>query len=107
MGRILSDIQKLKGSFETPQTFIDKVIITGRGPVATFMNYSIEFTALTKGKGKINFVFDGYDICHNEEEIIKKINYDIDYTSTSIFCSKGQSFLVDGEEVERYMHCFK
>ncbi|MTK11412.1 MAG: TetM/TetW/TetO/TetS family tetracycline resistance ribosomal protection protein, partial [Clostridiaceae bacterium] len=61
IGRILSDIQKLNGSFEAPQTFHDKVIITGRGPVATFMNYSMEFAALTKGKGKANFIFDGYD----------------------------------------------
>lgn len=109
MGKILSDIQKLKGTFEAPQTFVDKVVITGRGPVAIFMNYSMEFTALTKGKGKINFLFDGYDACHNEEEIIKKINYDknadIDYTSTSIFCLKGQDFLVDAEKAEQYMHC--
>lgn len=109
MGRILSDIQKLNGSFEAPETFLNRAIITGRGPVATFMNYGIEFTALTKGKGKINFIFDGYDICHNEEEVIKRIGYnknaDIDYTSTSIFCSKGQAFLVSGDEAEGYMHC--
>jgi ribosomal protection tetracycline resistance protein len=109
MGRILSDIQKLNGLFEAPQTFSNKVIITGRGPVATFMNYGIDFTALTKGKGKINFSFDGYDICHNEEEVINKIGYDknadIDYTSTSIFCSKGQAYLVDGNEAEDHMHC--
>lgn len=109
MGRILSDIQKLNGSFEAPETSFNRAIITGRGPVATFMNYGIEFTALTKGKGKINFIFDGYDICHNEEEVIKKIGYnknaDIDYTSTSIFCSKGQAFLVSGDEAEGYMHC--
>jgi small GTP-binding protein len=111
MGRVLSDIQKLKGSFDVPETFMDKTVIKGRGPVATFMNYIIEFTAFTKGKGKINFIFDGYDICHNREEVIEKIGYDknadIDYTSTSIFCSKGQSFLVGGEEAESYMHCLK
>ena len=46
-----------------------------------------------------------------EEDVIKKIGYDknadINYTSTSIFCSKGQSFLVDGYEAEKYMHCLK
>ncbi|OFI06604.1 tetracycline resistance protein TetM [Clostridium acetireducens DSM 10703] len=111
MGRVLSDIQKLNGSFEPPQTNCNKAIIIGRGPVSTFMNYSMEFISLTKGTGKINFIFDGYDICHNEEEVIKKINYDknsdIDYTSTSIFCSKGQGFLIKSENVEEYMHCLK
>ncbi|KYH28346.1 Tetracycline resistance protein TetO [Clostridium thermopalmarium DSM 5974] len=111
MGRVLSDIQRLNGSFDPPETIDNKVIITGRGPVATFMNYSMEFVYFTKGKGKLNFVFDGYDKCHNEEDVIKKIGYnkdaDIEYTSTSIFCSKGQSFLVSGENAAAYMHCLK
>ncbi|NFQ68141.1 GTP-binding protein [Clostridium sporogenes] len=111
MGRVLSDIQKLKGSFNPPETIHNKAIIKGRGPVATFMNYSVEFISFTKGKGKFNFVFDGYDICHNEKEVIEKIGYDknadIEYTSTSIFCSKGQAFLVKYDEVEEYMHCLK
>ncbi|MCS4473025.1 hypothetical protein JQ031_06505 [Clostridium botulinum] len=34
-------------------------------------------------------------------------NADIEYTSTSIFCSKGQAFLVKYDEAEEYMHCFK
>ncbi len=109
MGKILSDIQKLNGTFNPPKTYENKVIITGRGPVSTFMNYSMEFIPLTKGKGRISFVFDGYDICHNEEEVIKKINYnknaDKEYTSASVFCSKGQSYFVKGEEAEKYMHC--
>ena len=111
MGRVLSDIQKLKGDFNPPETIDNKAIIKGRGPVATFMNYSVEFISFTKGKGKFNFVFDGYDICHNEKEVIEKIGYDrnadIEYTSTSIFCSKGQAFLVKYDEAEEYMHCLK
>lgn len=111
MGRILSDIQKLNGFFEPPQMYYNKATIIGRGPVATFMNYGIEFISITKGKGKINFIVDGYDICHNEEEVIKKIGYDknadIEYTATSIFCSKGQAFLVMGDGAEGYMHCLK
>lgn len=111
MGRVLADIQKLKGSFDAPETIDTRVIIKGRGPVAKFMNYSVEFVSFTKGKGKLSFMFDGYDICHNEEEVIESIDYDknvdIEYTSTSIFCSKGQAFLVKYNEAEKYMHCLK
>ena len=75
------------------------------------MDYSMEFIPLTKGKGKLNFIFDGYDTCHNEEEVIKKRDYDknadIEYTATSIFCSKGQAFSVKGDEAEEHMHCVK
>lgn len=109
LGRVLSDIQKLNGTFETPETNINKVKIVGRGPVSTFMDYSLELVAFTKGKGNINLIFDGYDICHNAEEIINKREYnknaDIEYSSSSIFCSKGQGFVVPWNEVEKYMHC--
>ena len=109
LGRVLSDIQKLNGTFETPETNINKVKIVGRGPVSTFMDYSLELVAFTKGKGNINLIFDGYDVCHNTEEVINKREYnknaDIEYSSSSIFCSKGQGFVVPWNEVEKYMHC--
>ena len=111
MGRILSDIQKMKGSFEAPVTSGDKVIICGSGPVSTFVSYATEFAEITKGRGKISFMPYGYDFCHNEEEVIKKFNYDknadSEYTSASIFCTKGQSYTVSGCEAEKYMHCLK
>ena len=111
MGKILSDIQRLNGSFEPAQILENKIIIKGSGPVSKFMDYNIEFIALTRGKGKISLMFKGYDICHNEDEMIKKISYnknaDIDYTSSSIFCSKGQSFVVPGIDAKTYMHCIE
>ena len=111
IGRVLSDIQKMNGEFEEPINHDDKVMIKGRGPVKEFMNYPLEFVSFTKGKGSISLLFDGYDVCHNEEEIIEEKNYDknadIEYTSTSIFCSKGQSYLVEGKNAREYMHCLK
>ena len=109
MGRVLSDIQRLCGSFNPPEILEDRVTITGRGPVKTFMEYSTEVIAFSKGKGSINLTFDGYDICHNTEEIIEEIGYnkdaDIEYTSNSIFCSKGQGYIVPWDRVEEEMHC--
>lgn len=109
MGRILSDIQKLNGSFEPPKIFGNKITVVGRGPVATFMNYAMEITEITNGKGHISFKFDGYDVCHNSEAVINEIGYnknsDMEYTSTSVFCSKGQSYLVPGDKAKEYMHC--
>jgi small GTP-binding protein domain len=109
MGRVLSDIQKMSGTFEAPQTVSGKVSINGRGPVASFMNYSAELVSFTKGKGSITMFFDGYDRCHNEVEVIERSGYDRgadpEYTSKSIFCSHGTSFTVEGSEVEQHMHC--
>ncbi|GAA0085781.1 TetM/TetW/TetO/TetS family tetracycline resistance ribosomal protection protein [Clostridium sp. CTA-7] len=109
MGKIISDIQRLNGSFDPPETKLNKVSITGRGPVATFMDYSAEILTFTKGKGSINLIFDGYDICHNSEEVIEKIGYDknadIEYSSSSIFCAKGQGFVLPWNKVEEHIHC--
>ena len=109
MGKVLMDIQMMKGTFEQPIITGDKVSIKGIGPVATFMNYSLEFQALTKGKGSLSMCFDGYHRCHNEDEVIKQKAYDKNtdkqYTSASIFCSKGQGYVVKGSEAREYMHC--
>lgn len=109
MGRVLSDIQRLSGSFNPPEINEDRVTIIGRGPVKTFMDYSSEVIAFSKGKGSISLIYDGYDECHNTEEVIKEIGYrrdaDIEYTSSSIFCSKGQGYVVPWDKVEEEMHC--
>lgn len=109
MGRVLSDIQKANGTFEPPETKGEKVIIRGRVPVATFMNYPTELIDITSGKGMLNLVFGGYDICHNTQEVIEKINYDknvdIEYSSSSIFCSKGKGYVVPWDRAEDEMHC--
>lgn len=109
IGRVLSDIQRLNGTFEPAEMEEDKVIINGRGPVATFMDYSMEVVAFTKGKGSISLIYDGYDTCHNFEEVIKNKGYnknaDIEYTSTSVFCSHGQGYLVPWDQADAAMHC--
>lgn len=109
MGRVISDIQKLNGSFTEPNIIGDKVIIKARGPVATFMDYPIELISFTEGRGKIHLNIHGYDFCHNEDEIIKEITYnkdaDPEYTSNSIFFTKGQAYIVKSSEAEDHMHC--
>lgn len=109
MGRVLSDIQRLSGTFNPPEINEDRVTVIGRGPVKTFMDYSSEVIAFSKGKGSINLIFDGYDECHNTEEVIEEIGYrrdaDIEYSSSSIFCSKGQGYVVPWDKAEEEMHC--
>lgn len=109
MGRVLTDVQKAHGTYEAPITENDKAIISGTVPVATFMHYPSQLAAYTGGKGSISLVFSGYDRCHNEDEVIEKIGYDKnadkEYTSSSIFCSKGSGYTVSWDEAEKNMHC--
>ena len=109
MGRVISDIQKMNGSFNIKESSNNKSIVTGRGPVSEFMDYPLELISFTKGRGRINFNYDGYDECHNSDEVLEVRNYDKNsdklYTSNSIFCSKGQGYTVKGKDVKNHMHC--
>ncbi|SES40527.1 translation factor GTPase family protein [Psychrobacillus sp. OK032] len=109
IGRVLSDVQQAHGSFDSPENIGDKVIVKGRVPVATFMNYSTTFASFTHGKGTLSLLFGGYDRCHNKDEVIEKISYnkeaDPEYTSTSIFCARGKGYKVPWDEAEEAMHC--
>ncbi|MCG7345900.1 TetM/TetW/TetO/TetS family tetracycline resistance ribosomal protection protein [Sporosarcina sp. ACRSL] len=108
IGRVLSDIQQASGSFAPPETIGENTVVTGRVPVATFMNYSTVFVSFTNGKGALTLQFGGYDECHNAEEVIEAIGYnkdaDPEYTSTSIFCAKGKGYPVPWYEAEAAMH---
>lgn len=111
MGRVISDVQSAYGSFNPPKILGSKAVITGKVPVANFMSYSTELASFTQGKGTLSLVFGGYHRCHNEEEVIKRKGYnknaDIEYTSSSIFCSKGQAYIVSWDEAEESMHLLR
>lgn len=109
LGRVISDIQQAHGTYDTPFTEGDKAILTGKVPVATFMDYGSELASFTHGRGTLSLAFAGYDRCHNEQEVIERIGYnkdaDPEYTSSSIFCAKGQGYTVPWDKAEGQMHC--
>ncbi|MFF6015897.1 GTP-binding protein [Lysinibacillus fusiformis] len=109
IGRMMTDIQQAAGTFDDPVLTETDVVLTGRAPVATFMSYSTIFAAYTNGKGALSLQFDGYDVCHNAEEVITQIGYDKnadpEYSSSSIFCAKGKGYSVPWQEAQAAMHC--
>lgn len=111
LGRMMSDIQQAHGTFDAPILTETHALLTGRVPVATFMQYPITFAAYTNGKGAISLQFDGYDTCHNTADVIERSGYrkdaDPDYSSSSIFCAKGKGYTVPWHEAADMMHCEK
>ncbi|MEC5425952.1 TetM/TetW/TetO/TetS family tetracycline resistance ribosomal protection protein [Virgibacillus sp. C22-A2] len=108
VGRIISDVQQAHGSFDPPEVVGEKVVVTGSVPVATFMNYSASFVSFTHGKGALNLRYGGYGHCHNEDEVIRQIDYDKEadpeYTSSSVFCANGKGYTVSWDEADKKMH---
>lgn len=109
LGRILSDIQRLSGSFEPPQITEDEAVISGLAPVSEFMQYSAELTTVTGGRGRIALEFGGYAPCHNAEEVIERLGYererDTENPADSVFCSHGAGYGVKWSEADACMHC--
>lgn len=105
-GRIMNDITKMSGTFDAPRIIGSNSIINGIVPVASSMNYAAELASFTKGKGNVSFIFDGYESCHNIDEIIEKYNYDCksdpEFTSNSVYCNKGSVYSIEGSEAESY-----
>jgi translation elongation factor EF-G len=109
MGRILSDIQRLNGTIKPPEQTGASLHISAYGPVSCFMDYPAELISFTRGSAAISMKNCGYDVCHNPEEVIERKDYhkdaDLENVSCSVFCHKGESFLVPWEKAEEYMHC--
>lgn len=110
VGRAMSDIGQMNGSFEGPEAE-DKqgmVRLTGTAPASEMRDYQREVWAYTKGRGRITFTLKGYEPCHNAEEVIEQIGYDserdVDNPTGSVFCAHGAGFLVKWDEVPEYMH---
>ena len=108
LGRAMTDITSMCGTYDPPEHLGEDVRITGRGPVRTFMDYPTTLRAFTHGKGGIQLQPDGYDVCHNPEEVIAELGYDCgaDVTNPpgSALCSHGAGFYVGWEEADSYMH---
>lgn len=108
VGRAISDIQRMSGTFDSPELLGEYTVIRGSAPVSEMSDYSKEVMQYTHGKGKLACNFSGYDVCHNAEEVIKSINYDcdadIENTADSVFCSHGAGYNVRWDEVKSRMH---
>lgn len=110
VGRAMSDIGQMNGSFEGPEAENKQgmVRLTGTVPASEMRDYQREVWAYTKGRGRITLTLKGYEPCHNAEEVIEEIGYDserdVDNPTGSVFCAHGAGFLVKWDEVPEYMH---
>ncbi len=108
VGRAMTDVETMSGTFEAPEDFAGRSKLTGTAPASEIKNYSSKLITYTKGEGQLSLVFDGYKPCHNSEEVIEAYGYnpdsDIDNPASSVFCSHGAATIVPWEEVKENCH---
>ena len=108
IGRAMSDIQKMGGSFDEPEAIGEAAVLSGKAPVSEMKDYSLDVMSYTKGLGRLSCSLHGYEPCHDQQQVIEQIGYDPDVdmenTADSVFCSHGAGFTVKWDQVEEYLH---
>ena len=83
IGRAMSDIQRMEGTFDPPESGEETAVLTGFAPVSTMRSYPMEVVSYTRGRGHLSLTLDGYRPCHN---------------------AHGAGFVVPWDQVRSHMH---
>ena len=108
LGRAMTDIQRMEGSFDTPESAEETAVLTGFAPVAAMRSYPMEVVSYTRGRGRLTLTPDGYRPCHNAAQVIEAAGYepehDLENPADSVFCAHGAGFVVPWNQVRSHMH---
>ena len=108
VGRALSDLSRMGGRTEPPETGPEETVVRGAAPVSELRSYAAEVRAYTRGRGRMICTLRGYELCHNEEEVLARAGYDPerdpDNPPGSVFCEHGAGVQVPWDQVPARAH---
>ncbi len=108
VGRAMTDLQTRHADFHLEASTEDTAILEGRGPVSTLHGYIREVISYTRGQGRMTCISDGYEPCHNTDEVAAAAGYDpeadTENTPHSVFCSHGAGVVIPWREVDAHKH---
>ncbi len=108
VGRAITDIRAMSGSFDAPENSGSLSTLRGTVPASELGDYADQVAAYTQGRGRLQIALSGYAPCHNPEAVREEFQYDpeadLPNTPDSVFCAHGAGFTVKWNEVGSYMH---
>ena len=108
VGRAMSNLQRMNGETDPPETVGEEAVLTGFAPVAALQNYAQEVTAYTKGRGRLLCTPRGYAPCPRQDEVVEAVGYDperdVDNPPDSVFCGHGTGYTVKWRDVPAHAH---
>ena len=108
VGRAMSDLQRMNGETDPPETFGEETVLTGAAPVAALRDYAREVTAYTRGQGRLFCQNGGYRPCADQEAVVEALCYDpdrdVENTADSVFCAHGAGYNVKWDQVPAMAH---
>ena len=107
-GRAASDIRRMGGESNPPETSGESAVLTGAAPAAALKDYGREVAAYTHGLGRFSCSASGFRPCANQDEIVARIGYDperdVENPAGSVFCSHGAGYVVAWNRVPEMAH---
>lgn len=108
VGRAMSDLQRMGGELQPPETMGELAVITGSAPVAALGGYALEVASYTRGQGKLFCTPCGYRPCPEQEAVAASIGYDserdTENPADSVFCEHGAGVVVKWDQVRARAH---
>ncbi len=108
VGRAMTDLQRMGGEIEPPETVGEEVLLTGAAPVAGLGDYAGQVASYTRGRGRLSCSLKGYLPCQDQEKVVESIGYDperdLDNPAGSIFCVHGAGTEVKWDQVPAAAH---
>ncbi len=108
IGRAITDIRTMGGSFDAPEAAGGISTLKGLIPASEVRDYADTVAAYTQGRGRLQLSLHGYAPCHDQGEVVASLGYDpeadLENTPDSVFCAHGAGFNVKWHQVRDYMH---
>lgn len=108
VGRAITDIQRMQGDYDPPETDGAQTILRGAAPVRLLRGYPNEVTAYTRGRGRLQLRVDGYRPCKEQDALVRASGYDpardLENPAGSIFCGHGAGYEVKWQDVDDAAH---
>ena len=108
VGRAMTDLQRMGGEVDPPETLGEGIRLTGGAPVAGLRDYASQVASYTRGRGRLTCTLRGYAPCQNQEDIVAASGYDpcrdTENPPDSVFCAHGAGYVVPWDQVPDHAH---
>ncbi len=108
IGRAISDIRAMDGTFGSPVESGELLRLDGSAPAAKLSGYMEELLAYSHGRGRLSLTPCGYRPCREQEKLADLFGYDPERDeenpADSVFCAHGAGISIRWNEVPQYMH---
>ena len=73
VGRAMTDLQRMGGRCDAPETMGEMTALTGAAPVRALRGYASDVMAYTRGRGRLSLRVQGYEPCADPQTVVEEI----------------------------------